>query len=739
MGNLSILYHLPPCQPYLSENPYIPIFSGVFCTTKGRTLLILGEPGSGKTITLLEIAQELIERTEQDSQLPIPVVFNLSSWNREKWTIKDWLVHEFETGIYKIPAKLSRAWIQNQQLLLLLDGLDEVRPTVRKSCVQAINQFSQAYGQTEIIVCSRAKAYEALSHRLRFQTALLLQPLTSEQIQGFLDQVGEKAIGIKAALESDSKFQKLVQTPLILSVMVLVYEGVSEIDFSSMSLEDSQHHLWGRYIDRMLGRKYKACSYSKAQILRWLQFLAQEMIAQSQTVFLIEGLNPRWLKTRWQRWVYPILTVIASGSFIACTYGIFFGIIDARLSINMIIGLISGMLWGGLFSLSPTISLFTKVGWNWSFDKFWKAVVQGFVGGLTIGSLLWGIGNLINLFSLSLIKALPLILTGSAVVACVGTISTGLISSDIRDPNSETRNSYLTTPNQGIRQSASRAFWLTLFSLFTVIFPLNLFYNSFFPYSFLLGCITLYSGGMGVIQHFVIRSILWMTDEGPQNYTDFLNHATDCLFLNKSGGGYQFIHDLLRQEITYFKISEHIEKDRTSNLSKKILFFTASLTLFSLSLILPLSLDTWKISSFEVLDRVPTPENIFEVGDHLLLDRLFVHFTHLDCGDIVYFKVTEEMIENQYKKQAYIGQIFATVKDDDICINQNNPNLSYLSDSIARLQNTNKSENQSAHDYFIAVQNHQDGKQFSVYRVPSKRIVDHLFLRFWPVDRVRFL
>lgn len=46
----------------------------------GRSLLILGEPGSGKTTMLLELARDAIARTEQDPAHPIPVVFNLSSW-----------------------------------------------------------------------------------------------------------------------------------------------------------------------------------------------------------------------------------------------------------------------------------------------------------------------------------------------------------------------------------------------------------------------------------------------------------------------------------------------------------------------------------------------------------------------------------------------------------------------------------------------------------------------------------
>src|SRR5205823_2709689 len=41
-------------------------------------LLILGEPGSGKTTMLLELARALIERAEVDETLPIPVVFPLA-------------------------------------------------------------------------------------------------------------------------------------------------------------------------------------------------------------------------------------------------------------------------------------------------------------------------------------------------------------------------------------------------------------------------------------------------------------------------------------------------------------------------------------------------------------------------------------------------------------------------------------------------------------------------------------
>ena len=43
----------------------------------GRSLLILGAPGSGKTTMLLELTRQLLERARKNDDQPIPIVFNL--------------------------------------------------------------------------------------------------------------------------------------------------------------------------------------------------------------------------------------------------------------------------------------------------------------------------------------------------------------------------------------------------------------------------------------------------------------------------------------------------------------------------------------------------------------------------------------------------------------------------------------------------------------------------------------
>lgn len=151
----------------------------------GGTLLILGEPGSGKTISLLELADDLIAYAEQDITLPIPVVFNLSTWKGGRQTMFDWLVQELYDK-YRVSKPLGKDWISNEKLLLLLDGLDEVRDDRRESCIQALNQFIQNYGNTEVVVCSRIADYQRLSHRLRFRGAIKIQLLTDQQIEDYL-------------------------------------------------------------------------------------------------------------------------------------------------------------------------------------------------------------------------------------------------------------------------------------------------------------------------------------------------------------------------------------------------------------------------------------------------------------------------------------------------------------------------------------------------------------------------
>ncbi len=57
-----------------------------------QELLILGEPGTGKSTLLLQLAQHLVEQAEQDRTNPLPAIIPLSSWAVKRPRMEDWLM-----------------------------------------------------------------------------------------------------------------------------------------------------------------------------------------------------------------------------------------------------------------------------------------------------------------------------------------------------------------------------------------------------------------------------------------------------------------------------------------------------------------------------------------------------------------------------------------------------------------------------------------------------------------------
>jgi predicted NACHT family NTPase len=165
----------------------------------GRAMLILGGPGAGKTTLLLELASDLLDRAEQDAAHPIPVVFHLSSWAVRRCPLADWLV-DVLAEFYYVQRKLAQAWVADEQVLPLLDGLDEVAPEHRAACVEAINTFRHGYGPVPLAVCSRAADYHALPVRVELSEAVVIEPLSPEQVNIYLKQAGKPLAGVRTAL-----------------------------------------------------------------------------------------------------------------------------------------------------------------------------------------------------------------------------------------------------------------------------------------------------------------------------------------------------------------------------------------------------------------------------------------------------------------------------------------------------------------------------------------------------------
>ena len=291
----------------------------------GRSLLILGTPGSGKTISLLTLTRSLIEKAEQDLRGPVPVVFNLSSWSTERLSLFDWMIHEFSIK-YNVPKRFSKKWFEQNRLIILLDGLDEVRADRRTVCVQSINAFLHTSGAPGIAVCSRHNEYANLSEKLHFGGAVHIEALRPEQVQNFIENAGNKLNALGEAINVDKELETLAQTPLMLAVMSLAYQNVEAntiVDGSFLKDKGLKTHLFDVYINRMLNRKGKrSIGYSQAQVKSWLSWLAEKMNEERREIFHMEEMQPDIFLSNRDIWLYTICSRIIGTLFFVLSYGV---------------------------------------------------------------------------------------------------------------------------------------------------------------------------------------------------------------------------------------------------------------------------------------------------------------------------------------------------------------------------------------------------------------------------------
>lgn len=121
-------------------------------------------------------------------------------------------------------------------MLLLLDGLDEVKQTYREECIKALNEFQQS-GKTlvPLALCSRTAEYETLTSKLKLNGAIVLRPLTLQQINMFLLHANDDLSAVAHLIQRDTEIQTLAQSPLTFSILCLTYHAQPLVDLERVS------------------------------------------------------------------------------------------------------------------------------------------------------------------------------------------------------------------------------------------------------------------------------------------------------------------------------------------------------------------------------------------------------------------------------------------------------------------------------------------------------------------------
>jgi DNA-binding SARP family transcriptional activator len=534
----------------------------------GGALLILGAPGGGKTTLLLELAAELITRAGNDEELPIPVVFNLSTWRRSLRSLEQWLEDELHRR-YVVPRKLARQWLAEDAIVPLLDGLDEVKTEDRGLCITAINNFVADHGLLQVAVCSRIADYEEIGSQLKLNTAVEVQPIASAQVLSHLEAAGERLKGLHSAIATDRELLELLSTPLLLSIAATAYQDTAIGELAPLGTGgDRREELIESYIRRALRRRSSHGAYPSDKALAWLGTLAYQMSRHNQAVYYVEWTQSTWLGGRLPRaaaaWAFPGLLAGLAG--LVAGYAIdFANKTGARLfgrgNDIHVAGISAGWLTGAVIGALVLVFSFDRAvrpaeTITWSLRSLRSNALRQARSGLITGTVTAGaVGTIMQVWGAATVVVFVVFFE---LLFLTFYLAIGGISPAMRDMR--------TVPNEGIHRSLRNALLIGIPGgvLVGVITGCAFGVRLTLQFGLIDGLVTggsvfvltaLHAGGRAWLHHFALRGALVISGQIPVRWVRFLHYATDNILLHRIGGGYAFTHRIFLEYFVRLHLS----------------------------------------------------------------------------------------------------------------------------------------------------------------------------------------
>ncbi len=222
----------------------------VFWNLKSKRLLILGEPGAGKTLLLLEIIRQAAEERQKDQRIPALMRVNIAEWRSDQ-TFFQYFTEKVASE-QLMSLDLVERMLEERLIIPLLDGLDEFdegenRPVRGAEAIKRLNLLAEGSYPLDaplIVTCRRTyfQALENLQYKngeligLAGAGCMILDPLNADQILTYLranltEEARDRWLPVLNALRSvrqDTVKDRLVATlgsPWRLMLVFRAYGG----------------------------------------------------------------------------------------------------------------------------------------------------------------------------------------------------------------------------------------------------------------------------------------------------------------------------------------------------------------------------------------------------------------------------------------------------------------------------------------------------------------------------------
>ncbi len=230
-------------EAYL-EKPALPVLD-VITNPENRYIVILGDPGSGKSTLSRYLVLSLL--TKEDEKLRkafdnyLPLLIELRDYAAECAknkcnTFIEYLDFQGKTKGYGLTKEAIDNYLKNGgKAIVIFDGLDEIfDPAQRENIEQQIIGFTTDYPKTCVIAASRIVGYRRRNLTNAGFSHYTLQDFQKPQRDAFIDKWYNIALinnpdeaharkeRIDRAIEESASIRQLAGNPLLLTIMAII-------------------------------------------------------------------------------------------------------------------------------------------------------------------------------------------------------------------------------------------------------------------------------------------------------------------------------------------------------------------------------------------------------------------------------------------------------------------------------------------------------------------------------------
>ncbi len=210
---------------------------GLEVANQKQYLMVLGNPGSGKTTFLRKVGLEALKgrRNGEYRHICIPVLLELRKFRSGKIDLIKAIASEFQNCGLPEYQECTEELLKKGRLLILLDGLDEVASDRLNQMTTQIRDLLDRYSDNRFIASCRIAAYRNFDNFRRF-TDVAIADFDDRQIKTFITKWFESHSQPEWGQQCWEKLnnrdheatKELTRTPLLLTLICILFKKRGE-------------------------------------------------------------------------------------------------------------------------------------------------------------------------------------------------------------------------------------------------------------------------------------------------------------------------------------------------------------------------------------------------------------------------------------------------------------------------------------------------------------------------------